>query len=121
MHRCNSEVPAPREHADDENHPLKGQPRFSSMMALGLPLETVAPMVTRNAAVMLGIADRIGALRPLLEADVTVLKDDRGRFGLRDNEDAKLVAERLLRLAFGLRAGSRFDADSPILLQAVAA
>ena len=49
MHGYNTEVPAPagtpHEHADDENHPFKGQARFSlaqamsSMIALGLPLE----------------------------------------------------------------------------------
>jgi dihydroorotase len=44
-----------------------------------------------------------------------VLHDDRGRFILRDNEDTKVVAERLLRPAFCLRAGKRFDADSVIL------
>ena len=90
-------------------------------MALGLPLETVVPMVTSNAAEMLGLADRIGALTPGFAADVTVLHDERGRFLLRDNEDTKVVAERLLRPAFCLRAGKRFDADSPILPQAVAA
>jgi dihydroorotase len=131
MHGYNTEVPAPpgtpREHADDENHPFKGQARFSltqamsSMMALGLPLETVVPMVTLNAAEMLGLADRIGALTVGFEADVTVLHDERGRYLLRDNEDTKVVADRLLRPAFCLRAGKRFDADSPILPQAVAA
>ena len=40
---------------------------------------------------------------------------------LRDNEDTKVVAERLLRPAFCLRAGKRFDADLPILPQARAA
>ena len=131
MHGYNTEVPpppgTPREHADDENHPFKGQARFSltqamsSMMALGLPLETVVPMVTSNPAEMLGLADRIGALRLGFDADVTVLHDERGRFLLRDNEDTKVVAERLLRPAFCLRAGRRFDADSPILPQAQAA
>ena len=84
-------------------------------------LETVVPMVTLNAAEMLGLADRIGALTVGFEADVTVLRDERGRFLLRDNEDTKVVADRLLRPAFCLRAGKRFDADSPILPQAVAA
>ena len=131
MHGYNTEVPpppgTPREHADDENHPFKGQARFSltqamsSMMALGLPLETVVPMVTSNPAGMLGLADRIGALTVGFDADVTVLHDERGRFLLRDNEDTKVVAERLLRPAFCLRAGKRFDADSPILPQAQAA
>jgi dihydroorotase len=70
---------------------------------------------------MLGLADRLGALKPGYPADVSVLLDDRGRFILRDNEDTRVTAERLLRPAFCLRAGKRFDADSPILPQAVAA
>ena len=131
MHGYNTEVPPPAgtppEHYDDENHPFKGQARFSltqamsSMMALGLPLEQVVPLVTSNPAKMLGLTDRIGALRVGYAADISVLHDDRGRFLLRDNEDTRVIAERLLSPAFCLRAGRRFDADSPILPQAVAA
>jgi len=131
MHGYNTAVPAPagtpEQHDDDENHPFHGQARFSltqamsSMMALGLDLEDVVPMVTANPAQMLGFADRLGALTPGFAADVSVLWDDRGRFILRDNENNEVVAERLLRPAFCLRAGKRFDADSPILPQAIAA
>ena len=70
---------------------------------------------------MLRMSDRIGALEVGFAADVSVLHDDRGRFLLRDNEDTRVVTERLLRPAFCLRAGRRFDADSPILPQAIAA
>jgi dihydroorotase len=94
---------------------------MSSMLALGLSLEDVVPMVTTHPAQMLGMADRLGALTPGSAADVSVLWDDRGRFILRDNEDNKVVAERLLRPAFCLRAGKRHDADSPILPQVIAA
>ncbi|WP_336489429.1 amidohydrolase/deacetylase family metallohydrolase [Methylobacterium nigriterrae] len=131
MHGYNTEVPPPAgtpdEHHDDENHPFLGQARFSltqamsSMMALGIPLEQVVPMVTAHPAEMLGLSDRLGALRVGREADVSVLHDDRGRFLLRDNEDTRVIADRLLRPAFCLRAGRRFDADSPILPQAIAA
>src|SRR5579863_10161811 len=131
MHGYNTEVPAPAgtpaQHADDEAHPFAGQAKFSlsqamsSMMALGLSLQQVVPMVTSNAAAMLGLSDRLGALTPGFAADVTVLWDDRGRFILRDNENTEVIAERLLRPAFCLRAGKHFDADSPILPQAIAA
>jgi dihydroorotase len=131
IHGYNTEVPAPagtpEQHYDDENHPFRGQARFSltqamsSMMALGLSLESVVPMVTSHPAQMLGLTDRLGALTPGFAADVTVLWDDRGRFILRDNENTEVLAERLLRPAFCLRAGKRFDADSPILPQAIAA
>ena len=131
MHGYNTQVPpppgTPQQHYDDENHPFIGQARFSltqamsSMMALGLSLEEVVTMATINPAQMLGFADRIGALKVGYEADVSVLSDDRGRFTLRDNERTEVVADRLLRPVFCLRGGKRFDADSPILPQAVAA
>jgi dihydroorotase len=131
MHGYNTRVPpppgTPKEHPDDENHPFLGQARFSltqamsSMMALGLSLEQVVPMVTSNAAQMLGMPHEIGSLAIGRAADISVLSDERGRFWLRDNEDNRVVAERLLRPVFCLRAGERFDADAPILPLAVAA
>jgi dihydroorotase len=131
MHGYNTEVPppagTPARHLDDENHPFRGQARFSltqamsSMLALGLSLEAVVPMVTLHPAKMLGLSDRLGALKPGYYADISVLWDDRGRFILRDNENTKLIAERLIRPAFCLRAGRWFDADAPILPQAIAA
>src|SRR5580700_3446170 len=96
MHGYNTRVPpppgTPKEHPDDENHPFLGQARFSltqamsSMMALGLSLDEVVPMVTSNAAAMLGMSGEIGALAVGRPADISVLVDDRGRFRLRDNE-----------------------------------
>jgi dihydroorotase len=131
MHGYNTFVPppagTPNEHSDDEAHPFAGQAKFSltqamsSMMALGLPLAQVVPMVTSNAAAMVGLGTEIGALRPGMAADVSVLSDNRGRFVLRDNEKTEVVAERLLQPLFCLRAGKRFDADATILPQAVAA
>jgi len=131
MHGYNTFVPppagTPSEHPDDEAHPFAGQAKFSltqamsSMLALGLSLEQVVPMVTTNAAAMLGLADELGTLKPGTAADVSVLSDDRGRFILRDNEKTQVVAERLLQPLFCLRAGKRYDANAPILPQAVAA
>jgi dihydroorotase len=131
MHGYNTFVPpppgTPNEHADDEAHPFAGQAKFSltqamsSMMALGLTLQQVVPMVTSNAAAMAGLDDGTGTLRPGAAADVSVLSDNRGRFVLRDNEKTQVVAERLLQPLFCLRAGKRFDADAVILPQAVAA
>lgn len=131
MHGYNTHVPAPagtpEMHPDDENHPFAGQARFSltqamsSMLALGLSLEQVVPMVTSNPAKMVGLSDELGALRPGMTADVSVLSDIRGRFVLRDNERTEVVAERLLQPAFCLRAGQRFDAVASILPQAIAA
>ena len=95
----------PDQHADDENHPFASQAKFSlvqamsSMMALGLTLEQVVPMVTSNPAEMLGLSDTIGALRKGMDADVSVLSQTPGRFILRDNEKTEVVAESLLQRA----------------------
>ena len=131
MHGYNTFVPpppgTPDAHPDDETHPFAGQARFSLsqamswMLALGLTLQQVGPMVTSNAAQMLGLADEIGALRPGMVADVSVLNDVRGRFKLQDNEGTQVIAQRLLEPAFCLRAGRRYDATAPILPHAVAA
>jgi dihydroorotase len=94
---------------------------MSSMLALGLTIEQVVPMVTTNAAAMIGKSDELGTLRPDAVADVSVLSDERGRFVLRDNEKNQVVAERLLQPLFCLRAGRRYDADAAILPEAVAA
>jgi dihydroorotase len=131
MHGYNTYVPppagTPSEHPDDEAHPFAGQAKFSltqamsSMLALGLSLEQVVPMVTTNAAAMLGLSGELGTLRPGATADISVLSDDRGRFILRDNEKTEVVAERLLQPLFCLRAGRRYDANATILPEAIAA
>jgi dihydroorotase len=131
IHGYNTHVPAPAgtpdQHEDDENHPFAGQAKFSlvqamsSMMALGLTLEQVVPMVTSHPAEMLGLADQIGALKVGMDADVSVLVEKAGRFILRDNEKMEVIAESLLQPAFCMRAGVRYDAVAPILPQAIAA
>jgi dihydroorotase len=126
MHGYNTRVPKPRgtpETHPDKEHMFFGQTRFSlvsamtSMLALGLPLEKVVPMVTTHPARMLGLADEIGLLKAGVQADVTVLHDERGRWTLRDNEGNEVRAERMLRPHFCLRAGRRHDADASILPQ----
>jgi len=132
LHGYNTEVPRPAgtphgAHPDPELHPFAGSTRFSlaramtGLMACGLRLEQVVPMVTSNAARMLGREGEIGSLEPGAVADVTVLDDRRGRFSLRDNGGTEVIAERLVMPAFCLRAGRRVQADAPILPQAVAA
>jgi dihydroorotase len=126
MHGYNTTIPKPRgtpeEHPDkEEMHLFAGAQNFSltsamtSMLALGLSLEQVVPMVTSNCAAMLGMEDEIGTLKPGIEADVSVIADESGRFLLEDNEGTKVVAEHYIRPLFCLRAGRCFDADAPIL------
>ncbi len=123
MHGYNTRVP---ESADDriaeqEDHWFFGQTRFSlvsamnALMALGLRLEELVPMVTTNAAHMLGLEDELGTLKTGAVADVSVLHDERGQWTLRDNEGNEVPTQRRLRPAFCLRAGQRVEADAPIL------
>ena len=124
MHGYNTRVPKPKgtpdEHPDKE-HMFFGQTRFSlasamtSMLALGLSIEQIVPMVTTHPAQMLGMADELGSLRPGVEADVSILHDERGSWTLQDNERTKLRTERMLRPYFCLRAGKRHDSDASIL------
>jgi dihydroorotase len=124
MHGYNTTVPAPAgtpdEHPDEE-HLFTGTSRFSlvstmvSMMALGLSLEQLVPMVTSNAAKLAGMSDEIGTLGVGREADVSVLSDEQGAWLLRDNEGTEVIARRMLQPMFCLRAGKRFDATAQIL------
>src|SRR5438132_13334092 len=109
IHGYNTHVPAPAgtpdQHEDDENHPFAGQAKFSlvqamsSMMALGLALEQVVPMVTSNPAKMLGRTDEIGALRVGMDADVSVIRERTVQFVLPGNEHNDAYDERLLHAA----------------------
>jgi dihydroorotase len=131
MHGYNTAVPAPagtpESHPDEEDHMFKGKTRFglvsgmTTMLALGLPLEHVVAMVTSNAARMARLDDGTGTLKIDGVADITVLDDQRGRWRMRDNEGTEVLTERQLVPAFCLRAGQRFEADSPLLPQLVEA
>jgi dihydroorotase len=130
MHGYNTSVPKPAgtpETHSDEEHMFFGQMRFSlvsamtALMACGLTLEQVVPMVTLHPAQMLRLENELGSLQPGRVADVSVLHDERGRWVMRDNEGTEVRTERLLRPAFCLRAGHCVDADAPILPPAVAA
>jgi dihydroorotase len=125
MHGYNTRLPS--DAPADQAHMFAGATNFSlvsamtALLACGVPLEQLVPMVTTNAAAMLGLEDEIGTLRRGVTADLTVLADERGRWALRDNEGTQVIAERMLRPLFCLRAGRRFDADAPILPAAQAA
>ena len=110
----------PDEHPDKE-HMFFGQTRFSlvsamtSMLALGLTIEQIVPMVTTHPAKMLDMEKELGHLRPGAEADVSVLHDERGAWTLTDNEKTRVKTDRMLRPYFCLRAGKRYDSDASIL------
>src|SRR5258706_15981123 len=86
MHGYNTRVPKPRGTPDshpEKDHMFFGSTRFSlvsamtSMLALGLSLEQIVPMVTTHPAKMLGMEDQLGTLKPGREPDISVLHDER--------------------------------------------
>jgi dihydroorotase len=130
MHGYNTHVPAPAGTPDshpDEEHSFLGRTQFSlvsamtSMLALGLPLDHVVAMTTRNAARMIGMEGVLGTLEVGGVADITVLDDCRGRWVLEDNEGTQVITDRMLTPLFCVRDGVRHDADAPQLPLARAA
>jgi dihydroorotase len=127
MHGYNTSVMpqpgTPTEHPDDEMHLFAGRAQFSlchamsEMLALGVSLEDVVPMVTNNCATMLGMEGEIGTLKKGVDADISVLNDERGSWTFVDNSRTEVSAERLLTPLFCMRNGERFEADSPLLPQ----
>ena len=117
IHGYNTHVPAPpgtpADHDDDDANPFAGLAKFSltqamsSMLALGLTLEQVVPMVTTNAAAMIGLLGEIGTLRVGSAADVAALADERGRFILSDNEKNQDVRDAQEFHCFQPREGFR--------------
>jgi dihydroorotase len=125
MHGYNVRIPDASE--DRRQNPFFGVAPFNltnamaKLLALGLKLPEVVATVTSNAARVLRMEDRIGSLRPGMEADVSVLALDEGRFVLSDNSGERVVASQMLSPLFCLRAGRRFEADSPLVPQPLAA
>ena len=130
MHGYNTHVPAaagtPDKHPDEE-HMFAGKQRFSlvsamtAMLALGLSLEKVVSMATNRVVEVFGLPSDLGTLAVGNPADITVMHQDWGRAVLRDNEDTELVADQVLRPAYCLLKGERFEADASILPSRLAA
>jgi dihydroorotase len=131
MHGYNTKVPkpagSPDKHPDEEMHLFAGDTRFSltramsELLALGLRLEEIVPMVSSHCATMLKMEGAIGTLGKGALADVSVIADERGRWLLADNDGTQVTAERMLTPLFCLRGGKRFDAVAPILPHLAAA
>jgi len=124
MHGYNTPIPEPAgttETHSDEDHMFAGKVRFSlvstmtAMLALGMKLEDIVPMVTTGPAAMAGMSDQMGSLKPGMDADITVLNDERGRWVLQDNEGTQAVTDQLLTPAYCLRLGPRYESDAPVL------
>lgn len=127
MHGYNVKVPSGKEDADRAENPFFGVAPFNLTIAmtellhLGVSLDDIVAMVTSNPAEMLGMADEIGTLQVGRPADVSVLAMDTGRFYLYDNSDAEEICDKLIRPLYCLKDGVRYEADSPLVPDAIAA
>jgi dihydroorotase len=126
MHGYNVQAPQPGMSDDEKSeNPFFGVAPFNltiamtELLALGLELDEVVATVSANPAKLLRMQDEIGTLAPGRVADVSVLEIATGRFKLSDNSGVEVVTERLLRPAWCLAAGERFEADSPLVPPAI--
>lgn len=122
LHGLNVRVPGDSvdRETEKQTNPFYGVAPFSlsiamtELVALGVPLVDVVKMVTNNAAEVLGAQGELGTLKPGAVADVSVLALQTGRWILRDNKRAEVVADKLIEPLFCLRAGEYHQADSPL-------
>ena len=104
--------------ATDISEPTSMDPMFhlpqvmSKLMALGVGLDEVVPLVTHNAARYLKREDELGTLRPGAAGDVAILELQEGDFTLRDNEGQTLQARQRLRPWRTVRAGEIVEAPA---------
>jgi dihydroorotase len=128
LHGYNVKVPTVKtDESVREANPFFGIAPFNltvamtELLTLGLTLPEIIAMVTMNPAEMLGMSDSLGSLQVGREADVSVLSIEAGRFKLFDNSGVEVITDKLVRPVLCLRAGERFDADSPLIPPAFAA
>jgi dihydroorotase len=121
MHGYNVRVPGVGDAADRAENPFAGVAPFNlthamtELLTLGVTLPEIVAMVTNHPAKMLKLEDSLGSLQVGREADISVLEMRCGRFELRDNSGETEIASELIAPAFALRAGARYDADSPLV------
>ncbi len=96
---------------------------ITEMMAVGLELADLIPMVTTNAAKLLRMEGEIGSLRPGMTADISIFRELTGEWTLRDSLKAEIPATKLIHPEMVVRAGTFMPIDSPVLpsLQQLAA
>ncbi len=84
---------------------------MSKLMALGLGLEDVVPLVTSNPARFLGCHGELGTLGTGAAADVAILEEVPGPIRLSDAEGQTIEAQRRLRPWRTVRAGRVVEAS----------
>lgn len=96
LHGYNVRVPQPG-HREEERaaNPFFGIAPFNltaamtELLSLGIEIEDIVATTTANPARMLRMEDEIGTLKPGLDADVSVIEIEHGRFPLFDNSGSR--------------------------------
>jgi dihydroorotase len=121
MHGYNVRLPDATDSETRKINPFFGVAPFNltnamtKMLTLGMTLPEVVATVTANPARMLRLDHEIGALRPGMVADVSVLNLETGRFELADNSGMKVTASEMILPVMAFREGCRFDVTSPLV------
>jgi dihydroorotase len=84
---------------------------MGKFMALGFSLTDVIRMTTSAPAKVLGLDDRIGRLAAGYEADVTLLREARGKWIFRDMRGEVVRGELALEPVLTVRAGEAISPD----------
>lgn len=127
MHGYNVRVPDTKDAGILQANPFFGVAPFNltnamtKLLTLGVPLAEVIATVTANPARMLRLEAEIGALKPGMAADISVLDLLSGRFELSDNSGVRVTAEKMIMPVMAFKAGVRFDSVSPLVPPAIAA
>jgi dihydroorotase len=88
---------------------------MTELLMLGMAFTDVVKTVTCNAAAIAGMQNEIGTLKRGRDADVSVIDIKSGSWRLSDNSGNHVISDKIMVPRFAIRAGDRFEADSPLL------
>ena len=80
-------------------------------MAAGYTVSDMVRMSTANAAKALGMQDQIGAIKPGMEADITVLDVAKGKWSFIDTTQKQFTGETALTPVLTVKAGEVYTPD----------
>jgi len=84
---------------------------MSKFMTLGLDLKQIIEMTTINPARAINAEDRIGSLKPGMDADVSILELLSGTWGLEDSEQEIIEATTLIAPSITIKSGQLIPAQ----------
>jgi dihydroorotase len=80
-------------------------------MAAGYSVSDMVRMATANAAKALGLQNEIGALKPGMEADVTILDVANGKWSFVDTTQKQFTGEKAMKPVLTVKSGEVFEPE----------